>query len=284
MKKTAIQLLIRVFAATIMTVAPSSHSATSDGSTPEAIVRLAAETTEKICGHVPDSGWNIDASANASINAQLSGFLKKLSDMHATGNVGVSGGKYAGPLREQLNQTRSDTQHCGVTVNAQLLQYVQQTQKSEHVPESKRVSVSSVRLIPSAVNYPKQSAEEFAIWFIKLIDNGKYAQAYDNFAPRMQAMRSRDAFIQYMNEFASKCYPARSREDLPLLARLIPANQNMYQVDLYGYSFRTRFKNDERPSASTDANEGVSVVLSAAGHWQAEELGSTCLQQAFQNK
>ncbi|MDR5830099.1 hypothetical protein P9250_19690 [Caballeronia sp. LP006] len=258
-------------------VAPAIAAGTGTLPT-ESVFNLVADTASKICGDVPDSGWNVDASANAGVDAPLGEFFKKLFDARVTGKVGVDGGKYAGPLRDQLKEVRRDTQDCKKVVADELLQYVRQTQKTENVPESKRVQIGSMRLVPNVVRYPKESAEEFANRFIKLVDAGNYSEAYQNLDPSVRAMQSRETFIGSLQARGSRCYPAQFRRELVSQVRMIPANQSLFRRDEYGYSFRTRFK-DSGQSGGRDPDELVGVVLSDSGLWQVLEFTSTCLAE-----
>lgn len=257
-------------------VSTSAFAAAPNDSASASILNLVADTAGKICGDVPDSGYNVDASAKAEVDVPLGEFFRKLFDARATGNVGISGGKYAGPLREQLLQVRRDTQDCRKVVADQLLKYIMETQKTQNVPESKRVQVGSMRLVPNVVRYPKDSAEDFANRFINYIDVGNYSAAYQMMDPSIRAMQSYKTLSEIMSATSAGCYPARSRTELTLQSRLIPASQSMFRRDEYGYSFRTKFKGGEY-SRDGDADEIVGVVLSDSGAWQIMEFTSACL-------
>lgn len=233
------------------------------------VMKLASDTAENICGEVPDSGWNADASVDANINFSIEKFLKKLIAAKAVGEVKADGGYYVGPLREQIGSVRRDTQECKQQVFSLLLKYVADTQRKENVPQVKRIYPDQVKLVPVSVEYPKESAEDFAIKWLHLIDEHNFTQAYDMLDPSVKALQSMSTFLKVSDEILKKCYPAKSRtEDLESDA-MIPASQNMFGRNEYGYKFRTIFRN--MAAADDDPNEVVGVVLGDGGRWKVIE-------------
>ncbi|WP_157971396.1 hypothetical protein [Dyella sp. C9] len=238
-----------------------------------AVFGILSQTATQICGDVPSSGWNVEGSASVAVDAPLGSFFRKLIDAKVAGNAGLNGGKYAGPLREQLQGVRHDTQDCKRAVFDRLLEYLQDTQKSQNVPAEKRVQLNF--LAPKKVVYPKEKAEQFATRFLKTLDAGNYAGAYRMEDDSLRALITEHAAIDAMSDQLSKCLPIVKRDLVPSEMTILPAKQAIAGRDEYVIAYRTIYKDGKEPSES-GANERVGVVLSDDQGWQVIEYAGGC--------
>jgi hypothetical protein len=269
----------RFFAIAIAAICMTWGSLAYSQQDSEAVVaKLAEETATNICGDVPDSGWKAGAelSASASVDPNLSRFINKVIKANVAGTAKLGGNGYVGPLQADLGKVRADTQNCKLEVAMKLIEYVEKTQAAANVPQSERIQVGTLHLVPAEPSYPDMKAEPFARRWLTLMEEGRYRDAYKLYDPAINSIVTEETWEQQAKKLLTGCFPTTSRTiDLDEVVEGPSSSQP--QQNEWAIAFKTVFKGGKTYSDGGGANEKVGIIL-VNGRWAIREYTNTCAQ------
>ena len=108
------QRLLFLIAMIILPVSGTSSKAHAD--TVEITLSLIANTADRICGVVKDTGSATNAAAKGVVNVELRGLATQLDTAGVQGSGGITTDAYQGLMRDQLGPVLQMTAQCKVQV------------------------------------------------------------------------------------------------------------------------------------------------------------------------
>ena len=117
-----------------------------------------------------------------------------------------------------------------------------------------------------AVHLPSETADEFALRFLQLVDRAELAKARELMHPSIRMLNSDAQWAQGYEQFATAYYPAKRRT--VVTSQFIPAAIYALRRDAWGLYFKTLYRDG---TTSSEANEVVGLVVDN-GQWRVVEF------------
>ncbi|KAI3593384.1 hypothetical protein D9X30_1694 (plasmid) [Cupriavidus sp. U2] len=118
---------------------------------------------------------------------------------------------------------------------------------------------------PAAGRLPSETADEFALRYLQLVDRAELAKARELMHPSIRMLNSDAQWAQGYEQFATAYYPAKKRTIVT--SQFIPAALYSLRRDAWGVYFKTVYRDG---TTSSEANEVVGLVVDN-GQWRVVE-------------